>query len=458
MRFFSLLLCCLVPLAAFADPIEDMLEMDAFALKDRFLTNTYILDYCDCCGNSATLIWVDSVTLEPCSYNADMFSLRIHGRNVAAWTVENHVLTQPQRVPQREANGLISLNYHFVYAYNAGIPLGYAVSMANAICNLFVAFPSPAVMRPFDAGYEKWHTAMQENLPFMPKWLHGTWEAAEIWDEEARMRSEISEPKSLTIHADGTGLLTLAGAPTSVKWTISSESLKAADGAKVLTMPYFLRPDGDMWLYAPQAKGQSPVRIRFCRTSAYVIAGSGLRLRSAPSTTAPVIATIPFGTAVTRNITLTTASDTSIEVEGMTGKFIPINYQGKVGYAFEGFLCAEDPAKATPRTTAGILHCSMNLRKYSDISINSTPEEFNIYIDDLVSYSWDALHRFEEKGVKLEEVREELLVFQTAAGKRYAVNVNTYNGGIYIRFDGTNQPKVLLDIVVASDPEAIKGW
>ena len=65
-----------------------------------------------------------------------------------------------------------------------------------------------------------------------------------------------------------------------------------------------------------------------------VIAFSGLKMRSAPSTKAKVIDIIPFG----ESVSLIENTDSLLTVEWLNGQWSKVNYQGMEGYVFDGFL------------------------------------------------------------------------------------------------------------------------
>lgn len=69
----------------------------------------------------------------------------------------------------------------------------------------------------------------------------------------------------------------------------------------------------------------------------FVSAPSGLRLRESPSLAAPVIATMPFGSAVF----LLKQSEIEAEFDGLRGYWAVVRYEAHTGWAFTGFLSNE---------------------------------------------------------------------------------------------------------------------
>lgn len=67
----------------------------------------------------------------------------------------------------------------------------------------------------------------------------------------------------------------------------------------------------------------------------YVLAPSGLNLRSAPAAGAAKLLSLPYGAAVEQ---LGVAEGSSITVDGIIGGMAPLTYAGQKGFAFAGFL------------------------------------------------------------------------------------------------------------------------
>lgn len=73
----------------------------------------------------------------------------------------------------------------------------------------------------------------------------------------------------------------------------------------------------------------------------YVIAKSGLKLRDAPSLTANPLQTVASGEKVKW---ISTDYKKTFTVEGITGYMAKVNYAGKTGYMFDGFLAINSPS------------------------------------------------------------------------------------------------------------------
>lgn len=73
----------------------------------------------------------------------------------------------------------------------------------------------------------------------------------------------------------------------------------------------------------------------------WVTAIDGLRLRQAPEVAGPVLTAIPWGSRVA----LLSEKDPVIELSGKRGKWSEVQWEGKKGWAFGGFLSAKKPAE-----------------------------------------------------------------------------------------------------------------
>ena len=71
-------------------------------------------------------------------------------------------------------------------------------------------------------------------------------------------------------------------------------------------------------------------------TTMQVVAPSGLHLRHAPSMDAPIITTMPYGSTVI--LQKFDTSSTLERVEWTDGSWIQVEYDGKIGWTFDGFL------------------------------------------------------------------------------------------------------------------------
>lgn len=74
----------------------------------------------------------------------------------------------------------------------------------------------------------------------------------------------------------------------------------------------------------------------------YVDAGAGLRMRSSADTGAAVIVTIPNGSQVA----VLEIAEPQIEISGKTGRWTKVQYQGKEGWVFGGFLSQAAPSSS----------------------------------------------------------------------------------------------------------------
>lgn len=83
-------------------------------------------------------------------------------------------------------------------------------------------------------------------------------------------------------------------------------------------------------------------------TTLQVMAQSGLKLRAAASLDAPVITLMPFGAYV--NVVAFEDSTSMDRIEWIDGKWVKIDYNGKIGYAFDGFLTVFEVPKSTLET------------------------------------------------------------------------------------------------------------
>ena len=69
-----------------------------------------------------------------------------------------------------------------------------------------------------------------------------------------------------------------------------------------------------------------------------VVAGSGLKMRTAPNLSSQTIKVIPFGDMVFEVIDTTNTEVVSDRIEWMEGEWIKVEHMGDQGYVFNGFL------------------------------------------------------------------------------------------------------------------------
>jgi Bacterial SH3 domain len=67
-----------------------------------------------------------------------------------------------------------------------------------------------------------------------------------------------------------------------------------------------------------------------------VVTGSGLNIRSAPDTKAQVVILAPYGSAL--SVEADSRNPVAFSFDGINGFWLYVNYNGKKGYAFDGFL------------------------------------------------------------------------------------------------------------------------
>ncbi len=82
----------------------------------------------------------------------------------------------------------------------------------------------------------------------------------------------------------------------------------------------------------------------------YVAFSTGLNIRKTASLQAEVLGKIPYGTKVKTDIYK--RDTTKITVDGMTGFWTPVTYQGKKGYVLDCYLISIQPPKAGTKTMA----------------------------------------------------------------------------------------------------------
>jgi uncharacterized protein YgiM (DUF1202 family) len=85
----------------------------------------------------------------------------------------------------------------------------------------------------------------------------------------------------------------------------------------------------------------------------YVAFSTGLNIRKTPSLQAEILGKIPYATKVKTDIY---KKDTvKVMVDGMTGYWTPVNYQGKNGYVLDAYLISIPPPKAGTKTMGDYL-------------------------------------------------------------------------------------------------------
>lgn len=104
----------------------------------------------------------------------------------------------------------------------------------------------------------------------------------------------------------------------------------------------------------------------------YVDAGAGLRMRSSADTGAAVILTIPNGSQVA----VLEIAEPQIEISGKTGRWTKVQYQGKEGWVFGGYLSASKPA-ASPAIRALLLQFPA-----LTLSLHPTDSSWRIFAED----------------------------------------------------------------------------
>ena len=82
-------------------------------------------------------------------------------------------------------------------------------------------------------------------------------------------------------------------------------------------------------------------------TKLYVYAEAGLSLRQAPSPTATVLMVVKFGETV--QVLTDTGPKVPFISTGVTGHWVKVNYGGKTGYQFDGFLSRYPPIVKSER-------------------------------------------------------------------------------------------------------------
>ena len=97
----------------------------------------------------------------------------------------------------------------------------------------------------------------------------------------------------------------------------------------------------------------------------YVAAPSGLRLRETPDPKGKIVVTAPYSSQVSL---LKTADDKTFTIEGKKGRFVYVQYEGKKGYVFNGFLQEEYPQ---PRDVPQYVIAASGLRLREKADANS---------------------------------------------------------------------------------------
>lgn len=160
-------LALLLSIPTFADTWDCMTKDEALSIKSYIESESpYILDYCDCCESSGSLVFVREVEIIQCEYDSEMYSVQVRGNTLAEFDyAPNGVFDDNIYEPmddQSSFEGLVSLNYTLGLGKS-----GFAENFSSLIqaetwngdpCTDEVFFPSPeaVVYEPFAATYKKW--------------------------------------------------------------------------------------------------------------------------------------------------------------------------------------------------------------------------------------------------------------------------------------------------------------
>jgi uncharacterized protein YgiM (DUF1202 family) len=90
----------------------------------------------------------------------------------------------------------------------------------------------------------------------------------------------------------------------------------------------------------------------------YVAFSTGLNMRKSASLKAEVLGKIPYGTKL--SIEVFKKDTVPVAVEGMTGYWTPITYQGKKGYILDCYLVSIVPPKKGNRKNGRLFKTTIN--------------------------------------------------------------------------------------------------
>lgn len=148
--------------------------------------------------------------------------------------------------------------------------------------------------------------------------------------------------------------------------------------------------------------------------NAWVTASSGLRLRETASLSAKVMVVIPFG----QKVQVLERTKTSTEVEGIEGVLVKLSWNGKTGYAFDGFLSEIEPKDILKITDACAIFKTMDAKELA--KFEKMPEDEKAEVgSDIGYYAMTANDYLKSKKIKTITTDKRFLRLEGPDGKFY---------------------------------------
>ena len=144
-----------------ADPEDCMSKEEAENLIKNVKKEKYIMDYCDCCAEldpsvTANLLLITKLSIVPCEYDSESFSVKIETQTVASFLVIDQQYTSKTTFNANPINYAL-LNYQYYYTDGVALRLGYIIRVEYDApdCSGLNTFPDPNLVN--DKKYKSWY-------------------------------------------------------------------------------------------------------------------------------------------------------------------------------------------------------------------------------------------------------------------------------------------------------------
>lgn len=148
--------------------------------------------------------------------------------------------------------------------------------------------------------------------------------------------------------------------------------------------------------------------------NAWVTAASGLRLRETASLSAKVVVLIPFG----QKVQVLERTKVITEAEGIEGTLVKLSWNGKTGYAFDGFLSEIEPKDIFKVTEACAIFKTMDATELARFDKMGEDEKAEVG-SDMGYYAMTANDYLKSKKIKTITTEKRFLRFEGPEGKFY---------------------------------------
>lgn len=167
----------------------------------------------------------------------------------------------------------------------------------------------------------------------------------------------------------------------------------------------------------------------------YIIAKSGLKLREAASLTANPIQTVAMGEKVKW---ISTDYKKSVSVEGINGYMAKVQYAGKTGYMFDGFLAVNSPNNPLEIKQKMLVIKDIDDIELKKMSATMSAEDGGEAASDIGFYRMTAIDMLEKYHIPYFTTNMRFIQFLKSDGTTEMID--TYKMAEYdvFMFDGTN--------------------